>query len=274
MIINYDSPGQLCNRIWSLIPSIAYGLEYKEKVLAVNFAEYSVFFDNLNKNPYVRFKSCNFLQRFFLSLKSRGYIQNGKSNIFRKLLGLNLIEGWSNRLGNAGMVVKQSDNIRSIFDFSGDVSFLVDTFLSPVSETIVGVHIRRGDYKEWLGGIYYFSDGEYYHVMKNIEKQLLEKGEKVKFLICSNEKINLNNFSELECFSMSDSSGAEDLYALSRCNYIVGPPSSYSQWASFYGKVPVKYMMSVNEELMLSDFSRIISFNTFENGNILDIDNV
>jgi hypothetical protein len=40
MIINYDSPGQLCNRIWSLIPSIAYGLKYEEKVLVINFDEY------------------------------------------------------------------------------------------------------------------------------------------------------------------------------------------------------------------------------------------
>ncbi|NDV96700.1 hypothetical protein D0T84_17525 [Dysgonomonas sp. 521] len=273
MIINYDSPGQLCNRIWSLLPSIAYGLEYKEKVLAVNFDEYSALFDNLDKNPYVRFRSRNFLQRLFLSLKARGYIQNGKSNILRKLFGINLIEGWSNRLGNAGIVVKQSDNIRPVFDFKADTTTAVDELFSSLDGfTIVGVHIRRGDYKEWLNGIYYFSDEEYRRAMKSVEKQLLEKGEKVKFLLCSNEKINPADFKGLDCFSIPDSSGAKDLYALSKSDYIIGPPSSYSQWASFYGKVPVSYLMSRDEELMLSDFSRIISFNTFENGNILDID--
>lgn len=82
MIINYDSPGQLCNRIWSLLPSIAYGLEYKEKVLAINLDKYSVDFENLNSNKYIRFASRKLVQRFLLSMKARGYIQNGKPNIF------------------------------------------------------------------------------------------------------------------------------------------------------------------------------------------------
>lgn len=273
MIINYDSPGQLCNRIWSLIPSIAYGLKYKEKVLVINFDEYLHIFFNLNQNKLIHFKSQKFVQRLFLSLKSRGHIQNGKSNIFKKLFNLNLIEGWSNRLGNREMVIDQSNNIRPLFNFRKDVATAINDFLSSKGKTtIVGVHIRRGDYKEWLNGIYYFSDEVYYKVMKNLQKQLLEKGEKVKFLICSNEKINLYNFSELDCFVIPQSSSEKDLYALSKSDYIIGPPSSFSQWASFYGKVPVCYMMCENKELKLSDFSRIISFNTFENGNILDID--
>ncbi len=273
MIINYDSPGQLCNRIWSLIPSIAYGLKYEEKVLVINFDEYLPVFSNLNRNKLIRFKSKKLLQRIFLSLKARGYIQNGRSNVFRKLFNLNLIEGWSNRLGNREMVIEQSDNIRPLFDFKKDAVIAVNDFLSSQEKVvIVGVHIRRGDYKEWLDGIYYFSDEAYYRAMKDLEKQLLEKGEKVKFLICSNEKINLNSFSELDCFIIPESSSEKDLYALSKSDYIIGPPSSFSQWASFYGEVPVCYMMCENQELKLSDFSRIISFNTFENGNILDID--
>lgn len=273
MIINYDSPGQLCNRIWSLIPSIAYGLRHEEKVLVINFDEYLPVFSNLNRNKLIRFKSKKLLQRIFLSLKARGYIQNGRSNVFRKLFNLNLIEGWCNRLGNREMVIEQSDNIRPLFDFRKDVVTAVNDFLSSQEKaTIVGVHIRRGDYKEWLDGIYYFSDEAYSQAMRNLEKQLLGKGEKVKFLICSNEKINLHNFPELDCFIIPQSSPEKDLYALSKSDYIIGPPSSFSQWASFYGKVPVYYMMYENQELKLSDFSRIISFNTFENGNILDID--
>ena len=272
MIINYDSPGQLCNRIWSLLPSIAYGLQYKEKVLVINFTEYSDVFDNLNKNKFVKFSSRKRLQRLLLSLKSRGYIQNGKSNIFSKLFHLNLIEGWSNRLGNAEMVANQATDMRDIFSFKSNITDSVNKIFSLEREntnTVVGVHIRRGDYKEWLDGIYYYTDEEYLHQMRNIQEQL---GTGVKFLICSNEVINLDNYKDLDCFIIPDSSGAKDLYALSKCDYIIGPPSSYSQWASFYGEVPVNYIMSSKEELMLSDFSGIISFNTFENGNILNID--
>ncbi|MDR0824335.1 MAG: alpha-1,2-fucosyltransferase [Prevotella sp.] len=273
MIINYDSPGQLCNRIWSLLPSIAYGLQYKEKVLVINFSEYSDAFDDLNSNKLIKFASRKRLKRFFLSLKSRGYIQNGRPNIFSKFFHLNLIEGWSNRLGNAEMVVNQADEMRRIFSFRQDITNPVDRLFSSFRDfTVVGVHIRRGDYKEWLNGIYYYTDEEYARQMYHIQKQLESSGEKVKFLVCSNESVDLNNYKDLDCFMIPESSGVKDLYALSKCGYILGPPSSYSQWASFYGKVPVNYIMEADEKLTLSYYSAIISFNTFGNGKVLNIE--
>lgn len=274
MIINYDSPGQLCNRIWSLVPSIAYGLEYKERVLIINFHEYSDSFENLNRNKLVSFSSRKLLKRFIHSLKVRGYIQNGSPNIFSRILGWNMVEGWPNRLGNADMVRSQADDIRDIFRFKKEITHPVDAVFSSIGNdyTFVGIHIRRGDYKEWLGGVYYYTDEQYHHIMKSIEEQLKNKGQKVKFLLCSNENLKLENFPDVNCFIMPSSSGAKDLYALSKCAYIAGPPSSYSQWASFFGKVPVNYIMSIKEDLSLSDFSEIISFNTFENGKQINID--
>lgn len=274
MIINYDSPGQLCNRIWSLVPSIAYGLKYKEKVLVINMDGYTEPFDNLNKNRLVQFASRKLLRRALMSFKARGYIQNGKSNIFRRLFGFNFIEGWSNRLGNAEMVEEQSTEIRNIFSFNANIANAVDSEFAalPQLAIVVGVHIRRGDYKEWLDGIYYYTDEEYVCILRNIKEQFESRGQQVKFLLCSNEKINLENYNSLECFILSCFSGSHDLYALSRCDYIIGPPSSYSQWASFWGRVPVKFIKSTKEIITLSDFSEIISFNRFSNGSILNID--
>lgn len=274
MIINYDSPGQLCNRIWSIVPSIAYGLEYNEKVLIINFDGYSADFGDLNNNKLITFASRKLLKKFIHSIKVRGYIQNGKPNIFSRLFKWNLVEGWPNRLGNAGMVEHQADEIRNIFRFKKEITYPVDSLFSSFGDeyTIIGVHIRRGDYIEWLDGIYYYVDEDYYYVMKTLREKLKLKGKKVKFLLCSNEKIEFANFQGLDYFVIPESSGSKDLYALSKCSYIVGPPSSYSQWASFMGKVPVKYIMSINEKIMLSDFSRIISFNKFEDGKVLILD--
>ncbi|MFV0536628.1 MAG: alpha-1,2-fucosyltransferase [Dysgonomonas sp.] len=273
MIINYDLPGQLCNRIWSLIPSIAYGLEYKEKVMVINLDKYVGDFENLNSNSLIKFTSRKRIKRMLISLKARGYIQNGKSNILRKLFNLNFVEGWSNRLGNAEMVERQSDDIREIFTFKCDITNPVDKFFANQNEySVVGVHIRRGDYKDWLKGIYYYTDDEYICILNSIEEQLKMEGKKVRFLLCSNEKVNLDNYKHLDCFIIPNASGSQDLYALSKCDYIIGPPSSYSQWASFLGKVPVKFIMYSNEKIDLSDFSKIISFNTFENRKNLNID--
>jgi len=274
MIINYDSPGQLCNRIWSIVPSIAYGLEYNEKVLIINFDEYSTYFGSLNENNLVSFRSKKILKKFIHSLKVRGYIQNGKPNLFSRLLGWNMVEGWPNRLGNAAMVERHAEEISNIFRFTKEVTEEVDFLFESISGeyVIVGVHIRRGDYKVWLEGIYNYADEDYYYVMNTLKSQFETQGKKVKFLLCSNEEIEMTRFTGLDTFTIPGSSGAKDLYALSKCSYITGPPSTYSQWASFTGRVPVKYIMSINKKIMLSDFSRIISFNKFEDGNVLILD--
>lgn len=273
MIINYDSPGQLCNRIWSQLPSIAYGLEYNEKVTLINFEEYSADFENLNVNKLIRFTTHKFLKRFFLSMKARGHIQNGHPNVFRKLFGLNLIEGWSNRLGNAEMVERQSDVIRNIYTFKKSITAEVDSLFSSLKGyEIVGVHIRRGDYDTWLDGIYYYTDRQFLNIMKDIQTHFISEGRLVKFLLCSNEECDVRSFEPLDCFTIPNSSGVKDLYALSKCGYIIGPPSSYSQWASFYGRVPVRYIMSAHDRIKLSEFSEVVAFNKFKNGNEINID--
>lgn len=274
MIINYDSPGQLCNRIWSLLPTIAYGLVHNEKVLIINFDEYMSHFENLNKNHLISFSSKKLLKRFIHSLKVRGYIQNGRPNILSKLFGRNMVEGWSIRMDNNEMVENQADTIRHIFSFNNEITNSIDEVFRSLNqeEIVVGVHIRRGDYKTWLGGVYYYTDDEYISIMNDLSEQFEKKNKKVKFLLCSNELINHNNFGKLDCFCIPNTSGEKDLYALSKCNYIIGPPSSYSQWASFVGKVPLNYMISADKKLLLSDFSDTVSFNRFRNGNILYID--
>lgn len=271
MIVNYDYPGQLCNRIWSLVPSIAKGIACKERVLILNFGEYSSFFQSLNKNKLVSFKSITLLSRILLSLRYRNYIHYSKKNILSSFFNINLTEGWHNLSNNQEDVIKYSDEIRDIFDISADVKNEVDSFLSSLHyDFIVGVHIRRGDYKEWLDGIYYYENSVFSTIINDISEQMRTADKKVGFLLCSNEDIDCKLFSE-DSFVIPNSSGIKDLYALSKCSYIIGPPSTFSQWASFYGKVPLKFVLNADERIQLSDFSQIIAINRFENGNILSV---
>jgi hypothetical protein len=176
-------------------------------------------------------------------------------------------------LGNEELVIKHSDEIRKIFTFRSEVTDVVDALFSNLNDRIVvGVHIRRGDYAEWNNGIYYYTDEEYLHVMKDIKKQFDNKGQNTKFLLCSNESLDIEHFEELDCFIIPDSSGPKDLYALSKCSYIIGPPSSYSQWASYLGKKPIRLILKANENVLLSEFSQIIALNKLENGDVINID--
>lgn len=47
---------------------------------------------------------------------------------------------------------------------------------------------------------------------------------------------------------------AEDLYSLSKADYIIGPPSSYSAWASLYGSVPLCFIEDSKADFSISDF--------------------
>ena len=107
---------------------------------------------------------------------------------------------------------------------------------------VIGVHLRRGDYINWRGGAYYYSNEEYLVCMERLFKMLKLSG-KVIFLLFSNEKVEEQDFRN-PYFSTKLVSGtaAHDFHMMAKCNYIMGPPSSFSGLASYLGKVP-RYMI-------------------------------
>ena len=122
-------------------------------------------------------------------------------------------------------------------------------------ECIVGVHARRGDYINYLGGIHYHS-WESYLQWANQTKQILEKSGKknVGIVICSDEvpptsipqkkSIHFNLSNEIMV----------DIHLLSLCNYNLGPPSSFGTWVSWIGKVPRLILFNNTEIKSLEQF--------------------
>src|SRR5207253_5956455 len=56
-------------------------------------------------------------------------------------------------------------------------------------DVLVGVHARRGDYKTFMRGMYYYDDADYGNFLKQVSK--LFPGKKVTYLICSNEDVSI-----------------------------------------------------------------------------------
>ena len=73
------------------------------------------------------------------------------------------------------------------------------------------------------------------------------------FLLCSNEELNYADFAGLQVHSATGHF-VEDLYALAACDLVLGPPSSYSMWASFYGQVPLLHLEHADQPVSLPDF--------------------
>jgi hypothetical protein len=71
---------------------------------------------------------------------------------------------------------------------------------------------------------------------------------KVSFFVCSDEPRNAGEFPGLSV-ELGAGPPVADLYTLAKCDYILGPVSTFSQWASFYGAKPLLHFYSGNDQI-------------------------
>lgn len=119
---------------------------------------------------------------------------------------------------------------------------------------LVGVHIRRGDYRTFHNGKYYYDDDTYARFMLSFSKSFERP---VAFCVCSNEQIRSEAFGELirnNVFVMDDNSMYEDLALLSLCDYVMGPPSTFSWCAAYWGQKPYLPIYAQQEDCNRSRF--------------------
>lgn len=114
----------------------------------------------------------------------------------------------------------------------------------------VGVHIRRGDYRGWNNGKYYYDDEVYNDKIEQFAN--LFKNKKILFILFSNEKVTLKPKQD---YIISKCSWHEDHYLLSLCDYIIGAPSTFTIWASFIGNVPLMHIYDKNDKVDFDSFN-------------------
>ena len=178
------------------------------------------------------------------------------------------INGWDH-VEDESFVEKNKETIKRVFDVSDAVKRKVFEILGHSNggaAITIGVHVRRGDYKDWWLGKYYYDDSIYIRIMKNLQQELRDKGKDCRFLVSSNEPFN-PLCEDLNIIRIPDAETIEDLYGLSQCDYIVGPPSTFSQWTSFVGEKPLFFLMKPDDNPRIADFSKILRYRHFENGN-------
>lgn len=149
---------------------------------------------------------------------------------------------------------KHHDKIKKYFEpldvYQANVSALIKE-QRLVAELLIGVHIRQGDYKTFEGGKYFYETPKYVNMMA--ECLGLFEGKKIKFIVCSNEKQPKNLFQNLD-FCTGTNHPVEDMYTLAQCDYILGPPSTFTMWASFYGNTPIYFIENPDKKIQRDDF--------------------
>ena len=247
----FDNGGQTCNKFWSYLAPLQYAYQNKEKLYVIYPDKDLRDFPNLTNNPYIRFPLYS------------PYINNlVKSSCWEKICRLILGKFihvhsiikivYPRMLWNAWHSHKALDfnQIRplahEIFQPDEKIITLISKIFDQkrhLFDIIVGLHIRRGDYKTWKNGKFYFNDEEYLTCCKRILNFFPKK--RVGFFIASTDFISESSFSEIDYFQIPDATGPIDLYGLSKCDYIFGPPSTFSNWAAFYGNHPIKFIENI-----------------------------
>lgn len=256
----------MCNNILQYGHMYAWGREHGIKTMSMRFAY-----------KYQYFHICHTRYHWFLIYIIAKYAAKWKlietvsfhelqdeetesKRLLKKKGKTFLVEGWCVRFYD--LFLKYKDEILQLFAFDRKISDAIAIYIKKTSSDAdirLGLHIRRGDYKTWHGGKYYFSDDVYINYIKRFINE--HKDSKIALYICGNDP-SLNQeyyIHQLPDVTISFPAGnpAEDLCLLSKCDYLIGAPSTFSLVASMYHDIPLCWIGNSDTDTM--------SFESFDN---------
>jgi hypothetical protein len=278
MITIVGKPGQLGNSLFLFANFIACAIEHDLKIADPAFDEYAQYFKTTGRDFFCRYPARKSLlsgnrwtRKLFFSLNyyaARLLVRSGvKTGLVRAIAidwdesvrldsegflevaartRLLYVQGWQFR--DHTNFTRHADKIRAYFEpldlFQHNVERLIEHARSSC-DLLVGVHIRHGDYRKYLNGKYFYEVDQYARVMERVERLYPDK--RVGFLICSNARLSASDFARFN-FTFGNDHLIEDMYSFARCDLLLGPPSTYTMWASFYGQVPLYMIEDINAE--------------------------
>jgi hypothetical protein len=293
-VVITKKPGRLGNRLFMFAHLIANSLEFGYRVWNPTFLEYCEYFEKLQAQLLPRFplrKDEGFRLGLLLGRRFRSnlrkWIYRGVRGVTKRLRAISLYgsplhilveapisnpidlsEHWWSRIVDSRRVVlelgyfvhdvkalrKHQDAIRDYFRPRADLLSNAEIFIRAKRERydiLIGLHVRLEDYRKWRGGRYYYKLDEYAKVTRSIASLFPET--RVCFVVCSGETIPLEVFHDVHT-ERGPGSLVDDLLSLSLCDFIVGPPSSFSRWAAFYGGRPILSLERTDVPIQYDDF--------------------
>ncbi len=172
-----------------------------------------------------------------------------------------VVKGWEVRFYD--LFVKYKQEILQLFAFDKAILAKTQNFMGQknADELRLGIHIRRGDYKTWQNGRYFYEDSVYQDYILQFQK--LFPGKKLTVYICSNDpaldKVSYQERLKGMKVIIPQGGQEDDLCLLSECDYLIGAPSTFSLVASMYHDIPLCWMEEKQTNLQLSSFGK---FNT------------
>lgn len=260
MIFVHDK-GRMANNMLQYGHVYAWGREHGRRTVSMRFAY---------KYPW--FHICHTLYHHFLTYvfakyaakwkliptvrfdeEGADYSREEKQMLYRKMI---VVGGWQARWYD--LFLKYKPEILQLFAFDEEVKVHVDDVMHQIpAETLrLGVHIRRGDYRTWQGGKYYYTDEQYLSVIRQFLSLYPEQ--QTVIYICGNDpELDQEKFRQAlsgQTVVFPEGNPAEDMYLLSCCDYLMGAPSTFTLVASMYHDTPLYWIKDPQVPLTESAF--------------------
>ena len=277
--------GRLGNRLFLSAYFMANALARGYRLMNPALGEYAAFFEGSAKDPFCGFPGTEAQMDPEIAAQCRAFLEplSGLAGIlapggrtldirhsldamdgvydlncseFTSLLQdsrLLAVKGWKFR--DDTNLVRHHEVIARYFQPIASVRKPVESLLSEaraLGDEVIGVHIRQGDYRDWKNGIHYFETEQYAHWMREVSQ--LDACRNPVFLVCASDSVDDTCFRGLKAV-MGPGSVIGDLHALSLCDRIMGPPSTFSTWASFHGRKPLCMLQHNHQEIVRTDFT-------------------
>ena len=268
MILLLDNGGQTCNQLWAYASALIHSIETGERICVLTYDKEIVNFPNLIHSKHFFFFFFSRVMHKCLGIGTytkiiRRLLRGKHHNLYPFLIWAfrgNVYKPWDNIYDFTPN--DHFDTIKNTFTLSNDIAEFVDAQFHENTQgydMTVGVHIRRGDYRFWQCGHYFLEMSQYKMICKQIIK--LYPSRKLKFFISTNESINAKDWKDIDFFVLSQSSAMKDLYGLSKCDIIIGPPSSFSRWAAFIGQKKLCFFQDKDQQAF--SFKQVSTYGYF-----------
>ena len=255
---------QMCNNLLQFAHVYAWGREHDRKVMSMRFSYKYPYFkithSNLVSFPlYVIAKLLAAIK--VLPTASFKHAECDPVALEQEMLHYKhiVVSGWY--VHYYDLFLKYRNEICDLFTIDPSYTEPVKTWMSDWQGTRLGVHIRRGDYAVWKDGVYCYDDTVYADYIRQFA--VLKPDETIDVFLSTNDpdvsvekfKSLLNDQENHIRLHLLGGNAVEDLFMLSACDYIIGPPSTYSLVAAMYRDIPLCRMDQVeSHQLSISDF--------------------
>ena len=253
----------MCNNLLQYAHVYAWGREHGRKVISMRFS-YKYQYFRICHTPLTGFGWYLFAKYLAaLGLLPTADFKRAECDheaLERKMLRHKhiVVSGWNVRFYD--LFLKYRSEICDLFTID-------DIYTNTVREKMLkaeggdnnvvrlGVHIRRGDYAQWKDGIYCYDDETYARYINRFAA--LHDGEDIHVFLSTNDPDVVEEKYQEMCPNVHihylRGNSPQDLFMLSECDYVIGPPSTFSLVAIMYRDIPLYRMDTSDETVSLKD---------------------